>query len=185
MSRSDGRLRVYRRINYRYADCCIVERDRYGGGSVMIWGGITSHHRTILVAVDGNLTRERYRAEIIEPMVIPFLRQHGPGVTCTFQHDNARPHTARVVRQVLNENDIDVLPWPANSPDLNPIEHFWDEMERRLCNLPQQPTNLQELGRDLIRVWNDIPQDFHAHVIGSMRQRCPTVIDAQGGHTRY
>ena len=183
LSRSDGRIRVYRRRNERYADCCIVERDRYGGGSVMVWGGITSQHRTICVIVDGNITGVRYRDEIIQPIVIPFLRQHGPGIT--FQHDNARPHTARVVGHVLNENNVDVLPWPACSPDLSPIEHVWDEMERRLRHLPQQPTNLQQLGRCLIQVWNDIPQDFHARVIGSMRRRCTAVINAQGGHTRY
>jgi hypothetical protein len=52
------------------------------------------------------------------------IMDHGPGIT--FQHDNARPHTARVVGHVLNENDVDVLPWPANMPDLSPIEHVWD-----------------------------------------------------------
>jgi hypothetical protein len=83
-------------------------------------------------------------------------------------------HTARVVGHVLNENDVYVLPLPANSPDLSPIEHVWDEMEHGLRRLPQQ------LGRDLIQV----PQDFHARVIGSMRRRCTAVINAQWGHTR-
>jgi hypothetical protein len=80
-------------------------------------GWHTSQHRTICVIVDGNITGERYRDEIIQPIVIPFLRQHGPGIT--FQHDNACPHTARVVGHVLNEIDVDVLPWPASSPDLS------------------------------------------------------------------
>ena len=51
LSRSDGRIRVYRRRVERYAQCCIVERDRYGGGSVMIWGGITAQHRTNVIIV--------------------------------------------------------------------------------------------------------------------------------------
>ena len=137
-------------------------------GSVMIWGGITAQHRTNVIIVEGNLTGVRCRDEVMEPVVrVPFLRQHGPHLT--FQQDNARPHTARVVQQCMNENEIEVLPWPANSPDLNPIEHVWDEMERRLRRLPQQPSNLQELAGDLVNIWNDIPQNVHANVVASMR----------------
>ena len=148
------------------------------------WCGVALHHNIApFVSMWMAISLGRYRDEIIEPIVIPFLRQHGPGIT--FQHDNARPHTARVVHYVLNQNNVNVLPWPANSPDLSPIEHVWDEMERRLRQLPQQPTDLRRRTRALIQVWNDIPQDFHTHVIGSMRRRCTAVINARGGHAQY
>jgi hypothetical protein len=52
---------------------------------------------------------------------------------------------------------VDVLPWPAVSPDRSPIEHVWDEMERRLRHLPNQPVTLAEMGLALIRIWNNIP----------------------------
>ena len=58
LSRSDGRARVYRRKGERYADCCVIERDRFGGGSVMVWAGICGCHRTNLIIVDGNLNAE-------------------------------------------------------------------------------------------------------------------------------
>jgi len=101
------------------------------------------------------------------------------------QQDNARPHVARVVREFLEENEVYALPWPANSPDLNPIEHVWDEMERRLRRLPRQPTSLQELRVSLVQVWQEIPQTFLANLTSSMRRRCRAVMDANGGHTRY
>ena len=65
---SDGRNRVYRCVNEHYADACIVQRAGFGGGSVMVWGGITSHGRTQLVIVAAIC----YRAEIIRPHVLPF-----------------------------------------------------------------------------------------------------------------
>ena len=110
----------------------------------MVWGGITGNARTPLVVINGNLTGVRYRDEILQAHVVPFLRQH----TVTLQHDNARPHVARVVTQ----QNVNVLPWPAISPDLSPIEHAWDEMERRLRQLPNQPVTLAELSRALVRI---------------------------------
>ena len=74
------------------------------------------------------------------------------------QQDNARPLTARIVRAFLVEEDVTLLPWPAVSPDLSPIEHVWDEMERRVRAQPQQPENLDELRRALLTVWQHIPK---------------------------
>ena len=51
---------------------------------------------------------------------LPFIQYHGPNVT--FMHDNARPHSAAITRQFLATNNVTVLVWPANSPDLNPID---------------------------------------------------------------
>ena len=181
ISHSDGRQRVYRRLGERYARNCIVERNRFGGGSVMIWGGITARHRTHLVVVQGNLTGVGYRDQILRPVVIPFLQRHGLGLT--FQQDNARPHTARVAMDFLPHNNVMLLPW--HSPDLSPIEHVLDEMERRLRRLPHPPDNVRDLAQDLRRIWQAIPQAFHAHLVDSMRRRCTAVIHAQGGHTRY
>ncbi len=73
LRRADGRERVYRRRGERYADACVRQVDRYGGGSVMVWGGISFNNRTELVIVDGNLTAQRYCDEIITPVVVPFF----------------------------------------------------------------------------------------------------------------
>ena len=98
---SDGRSRVYRRVGERYADACVIQRQSFGGGSVMVWGGITAHGRTSLVVVAGNLTGICYRDEIVQPYVIPFIQAQANNVT--FQQDNARPHVARVVRDYLTQ----------------------------------------------------------------------------------
>jgi hypothetical protein len=90
---------------------CTMERDRFGGGgSVMVWGYVSQHHRTELVAIAGNLTSVRYREDILVRHVVPFLHAH-PDMT--LQHDNTTSHTARPVHDFLL--DRNVLPWPVKS----------------------------------------------------------------------
>lgn len=180
---SDGRQRVYRRIGERFSDACVLQRRSFGGGSVMVWGGITAHGRTELVIIVGALTAVRYRDIVIQGHVIPFI--NGQARRITLQQDNARPHVARIVSEFLQEENINVLPWPAVSPDLSPIEHIWDEMERRLRHLPNTPMTLNELGEQLVIIWNNIPQQFIFNLVSSMRRRCQSCITANGGHTRY
>ena len=108
LSNSDGQIRVYQRRNERYADCCVLQRDHFGGGgSVMVWAGISYGYRTQLVVIDGNLNAQKYRDRVLAPHVVPLLQNHG--VISVFQHDNARPHVARDNIQFLRKNNIDFI----------------------------------------------------------------------------
>ena len=99
-------------------EACSLERDLFGGGgSIMVWGGVSQHHRTELVIV-GNLNAVHYREHILLPHAVPFLQPH-PDMT--LQHDYATNHTARSVRDFLQDRNVRVLPWPAKRPDLNPL----------------------------------------------------------------
>lgn len=150
------------------------------GGSVMVWVGISHSGKTDLIIVNGNLTALRYLNDIVQPHVIPYTNGNGNHL---FQQDNARPHVAYVVRDELQQRNVAVLPWPAISPDLAPIEHVW--AERRLRQRQNTPTNLHQLARALIEKWNSIPQYIIRKIIRSMPKRCRAVITAKGGHTRY
>ena len=85
----------------------------------------------------------------------------------------------------LAQNNIDNLPWPARPPDLSPIEHLWDEMDRRVHRRQPPPQSTQQLRNALLKEWNNIPQGLIQLLIGSMRRWCQTVVNARGGHTRY
>ena len=113
----------------RFADNCLIERDRFGGGSVMVWGGFMGRRKTNLIVVQGNRNAQGYINQIQQPKAFPFLQRHGPAI---LMHDNTRPHVASICRQSLNRNNVNELPWSAVSPDMNPIEHIWDYRGRKV-----------------------------------------------------
>ena len=123
----------------------------------MVWGGISWRQKTQLIVVYGNLTALRYIDEILEPEVVPFLRNNGD--VTLFQQDNARAHSARLTMDFFNQNGVQVLPWPAFSPDLNPIEHLWDQLGKRVYSRRHLPINRQQLAMALQEEWENITQD--------------------------
>jgi hypothetical protein len=149
----------------------------------MVWAGICHDGRTQLKIVQGTLSAVKYRDDILGLIVLPFLQQRN--FDHVFQHDNIRCHVVCVCQDFLNQNHIRVLPWPALSPDLSPIEHLWDELGRRVCHRQNPPERLQELHDALVHECNNIPQAFIQRLIGSMRRKCEAVVAARGGHTRY
>lgn len=182
LSFSDGRVRIWRRRGERFQDPAnVVERDRYGGGSVMIWGGISNRAKTDIVSIQGNLNAVRYCNEVIRPVIVPFMHQ---GHAQIFQQDNARPHVARHTMGVLRANNVNTLDWPAKSPDLFPIEHLWDHLGRKVRER-NDVNNVADLERALRQEWNRVPMAVIQRLISSMRRRCEAVCAVNGGHTRY
>ena len=178
---ADGRVRVYRRSGERYSDPCVLRHDRFGGGSVMVWGGIARNGRTELVFVNGTLNAQRYREQILIPHVLPFMAANGG----TFQQDNAHAHVANININFLRQQNVNVLPWPALSPDLSPIEHLWDQLGRQVRRRRQQPETLAELANALRQEWQRIPMERINRLIASMRRRCQATINNRGSFTRY
>lgn len=181
---SDRRQRVIRRPNERYAQCNIRETTLFNGGSVMVWGGISFTAKTDLVSLrGGSLNSRRYITDILSEHVIPFAPYIGNNFL--LMHDNAKPHTARIVDEYLQEVNVETLNWPSRSPDLNPIEHLWDILGRRLRDRQPPPLSLDDVEQMLIQIWNEIDQDQIRSLISSMQRRCEAVIRSRGGNTRY
>lgn len=137
--------------------------------------------KTDLVIVQGRLNAQGY-INILNNHLLPFIQTHGPGIT--FQQDNATPHTARITNNFFAQNNINVLPWPAVSPDLNPIEHIWDELGRRV-RANHQINNINDLIQALQVEWRALPNVLIRRYVNSMRNRILECIRKNGGHTRY
>ena len=182
LSFADGNKRIYRRRGERFAQCCVLEHNRWVGGGIMVWAGISADQKTALHVVRGRLNAIAYRDTIVQHNVLPFMAQHRLRL---FQQDNARPHVARVTLDFLRQQHVNTLPWPSLSPDLSPIEHVWAELGRQVRSRPVQPANLQQLEAALNQEWQAIPQYIIRRYVQSMHRRCQAVIQAQGGHTRY
>ena len=118
----------------------------------MVWGRVSQHHRTDDV-IAGNLNAVRYSEDILLPHVVPFLQAHPDMI---LQHDNATSPTARSVHDSLQDRNVSVLPIPAKSPDLNPIEHVWDLLDRRVRARAIPPRNVCELAGALVKEWSNI-----------------------------
>ena len=147
-------------------------------------GAIHYGGRANLVILQGNVNADSYR-RVLETEMLPYARRHF-GRNFLFQHDNAPAHRARRLQDFLEEEEVGQLPWPPYSPDLDPIEHAWDALDRAIRKRDVQPTHLRELGEALIQEWNGLSQrDLLNNLVESLPRRIDAVIQARGGYTRY
>jgi len=94
-------------------------------------------------------------------------------------------HKARSIKTWLEEFGVEELDWPSLSPDLNPIEHLWEELECRLQARPSRPTSVPDLTNALFAEWAQIPTDTLQNLVESLPRRVAPVIAAKGGPTPY
>jgi hypothetical protein len=135
-----------------------------------------------LVILHGNLNTEGYKDILTQ---LPTIEDQFGDDDCLYQHDNAPCHKARSVTEWFVDNKVQEMDCPTQSPDLNPTEHLWDELERQLRYRSQCPTSLIALATTLQEEWAAILLDTFKHQIESLPGRVRSVTKAKGGPTRY
>ncbi len=131
----------------------------------MVWAGVCYGQRTQVNFIDGILNAQRYRDEILRPIVVPFIHNHH----LMLKHDNAQPHVVRICTQFLEAEYIPVLAWPVYSPDMSTIEYVWDALDRRIRQRVPVPANIQQLRTAIEEEWTNIAQATINNLINSMR----------------
>ncbi|GFW92389.1 transposable element Tcb2 transposase [Trichonephila clavipes] len=140
--------------------------------------------RTYLHIFDaGSVNGTRYFNEILLPYVRRF--RGAMGLQFLFMDENAPCHRTVAAEQLLQSEDIERMDWPARSPDLNPIEHVWDFLGRRLATRSLPPVTIRELRLALQDAWAAMPQQLIGTLILSMGRRCETCLAVRGDHIPY
>lgn len=181
---SDGRKYVRRRVGEElHPDC--IEATTKNPTNVMIWACMSADGVGRIQVIDGILNAKKYIATILEPKLIPSIMDLFPNkAPFIFQQDSAPCHTAKICKEWFKNKGIHILPWPGNSPDLNPIENLW----RRLKVLVQKkrPSNKTQLIEAIIDSWHHvIKKDELQTLVRSMKRRCEAVIKNKGYPTKY
>jgi transposase len=184
-SASCNRRPDWRHKNTAYTPMNIQPTVPYGGGSVMVWGCISHDCKLDIVTIQGNLTGDQYIRDVLQPVVVPHFDNHPLATRSVYMDDNARPHRSRAVTAYLQSEAVTSVPWPAMNPDLNPIEHIWDMLGRRIQAWEPPVRNICQLEAALHQEWQQLSQQDIQRLTGGMRHRVDTVIQARGGYTRY
>jgi len=179
---SDGIVRIWRFPKEEFKRECVKPTVKHGGGSVMVWGCFTSNGVGKLVFIDGIMRKEEY-LNILQTNLHHWSGMVNSEHDFIFQQDNDPKHTAKIVSKWLAENNIDVLDWVAQSPDMNPIEHLWEHLERKVRKL--KCTSICDLKAALQSEWMAIPPEVCHKLVESMSNRCLECVKSNGGPTRY
>lgn len=157
-----------------------------GGFSVMFWGCMSNIGVGPLVPVEGTLNASKYK-QILDHYLLPYMQalQEVSGYGRMMMQDNAPPHTAKFITKYLDRAKVPRLPWPPQSPDLNPIENIWSIMKERRDSEYPLPDSKEELIEQVMEIWNSIEPELCLVLCQSVQRRMAYVIAAGGGVLKY
>lgn len=179
---SHRRMFVRRRRGERMKSQCVTPTVKHGGGSVMVWGCFAGDKVGDLVRINGTLKKEGYHRILINNAVPSGKRLIGRGFV--LQQDNDPKHSSKLCRGYVNRKEkcgeLKNMIWPSQSPDLNPIELLWDELDREVRKL--RSSNVEELWNNLQSCWTAISAQTLQNLISRMPRVCAAVLRAKGGY---
>ena len=159
-------LWCHERVDWRVEWCSVVFNDE------------SYNLRSHLAFLQGKVNSPTTLHRLLTPCYCHFNRK----VMCFFQQDNTHPHMAAVMQPTLYDVQ---LPWPAQFPDLSPIEHVWDMMKWELTLTPEPATTIAKLWQRVQNAWDNLSQDDIRHLYDRLRARIHACVAAMGQYTVY
>lgn len=182
---SDGKQYFWHRPQETLQKHQVKQTVKHGGGSLMVWGCFTWWHVGPMVKIEGIMKKEDY-LQILKTNLPEFVDMSAyPEDEVMFQQDGDPKHTAKIVQKWLSEQRFRLLTWPAQSPDLNPIENLWALLKKRLTVYERAPTNMEELWLRVQTEWAKIPKSLIEKLVESMPNRIKSVRKNKGLWTKY
>ena len=182
---SDGRKWAWKKAGEGLSDRLVSGTVKFGGGSVMVWGCMMWDGPGYACKIDGRMDGDLFVSILEEDLQASLEYYNKDTEDIIFQQDNDPKHTCKKAKEWFQDNGIEVLLWPAQSPDLNPIEQLWTYIKRRLADYETPPSGIIELWERVEAEWNKIEPKVCQDLIESMPRRVQAVIEAKGGYTKY
>lgn len=182
---SDGKQYYWRRQRETIQRHHVKQTVKHGGGNIMVWGCFTWWHVGPLQKIDGIMRKEDY-LNILKTHLPDFVdMSEYPEEEVVFQQDGDPKHTSKIVKEWLTGQNFQLMEWPPQSPDLNPIENLWSIVKRRLGQYRTAPSNLSELWQRVQLEWQKIPDEIIQKLVESMPNRINMVLQNKGLWTKY
>ena len=158
---------------------------KFGGGSLMMWECMCWNGTGQACKIDGKMDKYLY-VQILENELMGTLDEYGLNVNdIVFQQDNDPKYTSKLARNWLNDHGFDVMTWPAQSLDLNPIKHLLYYIKTKLREYKTLLLSIHKLQERVQKKWDSIPAEVCQNLIKSMPRRVAAVIKAKRGYTKY
>ncbi len=168
---SDCVKSVRRQPGEEYKDKWVLPTVKHGGGSVMVWGCMSAAGTGELQFIEGTMNANMY-CDILKQRL---------GRRAVFQHDNDPKHTSKTTTALLKKLRVKVMDWPILSPDLNPIEHLWGILRRKVEE--SKVSNIHQLRDVVLEEWKRTPVATCEALVNSMPKRVK-IMENNGGHTK-
>lgn len=182
-SYSSSRKLLIRRTSRERYKPAFIQPVMQHGPCIHVWGCFNSNGVGLLKRINGNMNAEKYQKEILHDINIVGKCLAFPKAAFVFQHDLAPPHKAKTTQAFLKNKKINVLPWPGNSPDLNPIENIWGIIKKKMT--PMRHNSVEELWNAVQDEWYKLPRNLCEKIVSSMPKRLQLVKFSRGHPIKY
>lgn len=182
---SDGRKWVWKKTGEALNDRLVNGTVKFGGGNLMIWGCMFWEGPGYATKIDGRMDADLYVSILKDELQESLKYYKKKAGDIIFQQDNDPKHKSKKATNWLKDSGLEVMIWPPQSADLNPIEHLWHYLKRKLKEYEVDPRSIQELWERVQAEWDKIPVSVCQNLIESMPRRIEAVLRAKGGYTKY
>lgn len=183
---SDGRSWYWAHEGTSLQPHHVKQTIKHGGGSIMIWGCMTTQGPGFMCKIDGKMDQHLYKT-ILEGELAKKIDFYGLNPReVIFQHDNCPIHKAKTAAEYLQNREYQVLEQPAQSPDLNPVENLWSKVKRELNKYEPPPNGMIEFWARIQETWGQkITVNDCMVLIESISRSIEAVRKAKGWWAKY